>query len=317
MNLNPKIIEELNRDLISKERALINTFHHPSLPVFFVVGAPRSGTTLLVQLLLQRMQLGYINNIIARFWMAPYIGAQLALSLKGKDRKARIGLKSEFGFTQEYDGPHEFGYFWKRWFPYGDTHKIPEDQYDSIDRDTLRKEVAALENAFNAPMLFKNPPALTPQIPFLAQAFPTSCFLAVERDPFFNAQSLLLSRERYNGNRRDWFSTKPAEYEQLAHLSPEKQVAGQITFLNRAMQRDLSDIPIERVCFLSYESLCEKPQETLKKLSTFLKKHYSSLETFSDIPPPELKTTNTPRLSEASASQLKKALTFFQQKANK
>src|SRR5688572_30011389 len=48
------------------------------LPVVYIVGAPRSGTTLVSQLLAKYLDVGYINNLIARFWMRPLAGIRLS-----------------------------------------------------------------------------------------------------------------------------------------------------------------------------------------------------------------------------------------------
>ncbi|NBO54134.1 MAG: hypothetical protein EBU84_05990, partial [Actinobacteria bacterium] len=40
-------------------------------PLVFIVGVPRSGTTLLSQLFSRFLDVGYIDNIVARFWANP------------------------------------------------------------------------------------------------------------------------------------------------------------------------------------------------------------------------------------------------------
>ncbi|MCB0031474.1 MAG: sulfotransferase, partial [Anaerolineales bacterium] len=47
------------------------------LQLLFVVGAPRSGTTLLYQLLATRFAVSYFNNFTARFTAAPLLGQKL------------------------------------------------------------------------------------------------------------------------------------------------------------------------------------------------------------------------------------------------
>ena len=50
-------------------------------PTLHVVGPPRSGTTLLMQLLAAHLEVGYINNLIAAFWRAPLYGIRLSKKL--------------------------------------------------------------------------------------------------------------------------------------------------------------------------------------------------------------------------------------------
>ena len=110
------ILQEMNKTLAIVEKVHIQQFIQPQKPVIFVVGVPRSGTTILTQLLLSAFQIGYVNNIVAKFWQAPYIGSILAKSLKNNQQNLNISTDSNYGFTNEYEGPHEFGYFWRRWF---------------------------------------------------------------------------------------------------------------------------------------------------------------------------------------------------------
>ena len=46
-------------------------------PTLLVAGLPRSGTSLLYQCLASTLDIGYVNNIIARFWKAPVYGIHL------------------------------------------------------------------------------------------------------------------------------------------------------------------------------------------------------------------------------------------------
>lgn len=85
--------------------------------VIFVVGAPKSGTTLLTQKLILKFNLNYINNITARFWEKPSIGIKITKKLYPKDYGRKfIKFKSDFGVTEELFNVHEFGYFWNKWF---------------------------------------------------------------------------------------------------------------------------------------------------------------------------------------------------------
>jgi hypothetical protein len=54
----------------------------------FVLGVPRSGTTLTSQLLAYCLDAGYVNNAAARFWLAPVHGIRLARLIAG-DRGER------------------------------------------------------------------------------------------------------------------------------------------------------------------------------------------------------------------------------------
>ena len=60
-----------NRLVQPLERMLVRTHRDPSVPLLFIVGVPRSGTTLLYQLMCTHLDVGYVSNAMARWWMAP------------------------------------------------------------------------------------------------------------------------------------------------------------------------------------------------------------------------------------------------------
>jgi len=266
------VLVAMNTALADAEEKLVNRFNGPRLPVIFVVGAPRSGTTLLEQTIIASFRCGYVPNLVSRFWMAPYVGA--VLSLKGMDFEAgpKVGTESHLGYTNGFEGPHEFGFFWRRWFRYGDTHKVDQQALKQVDRVRLRKEIGALECAFGAPMIFKNVPAFAFQIEFLARVFPTALFIHSVRDPIFTVQSVYASRQKYSKVSKSWFSVKPPEYRQLLALPVLEQVAGQVYYTRKHICRALEGLEPSRWLKVEYERFCRNPAAVMGEIDRFVKK---------------------------------------------
>lgn len=248
------IMEQLNNILHQEELNLIKQFSAPELPVIFIVGAPRSGTTLLEQVLINHFHLTYISNVVAKFWQAPFMGLHFYKSLKKKQSK--INYSSQFGFTESYDGPHEFGYFWKRFFKYRDTDQLTNEQHNEIENNLLNKEIAAMESVDNLPVLFKNPAALSLQVDYLAKHISHSLFIYIKREPVFNAQSIYQSRIKYSGKAEEWFSVKPKEYLFLKDKNIFEQIAGQIYYVNKKIEDDLTLLNPLRYLKIEYEEFC-------------------------------------------------------------
>ena len=72
-------------------------------PTLHVVGPPRSGTTLLMQLLAAHLDVGYINNLIAAFWQAPLYGIRLAKQVCSELPETRF--VSRYGRTEQVTDP--------------------------------------------------------------------------------------------------------------------------------------------------------------------------------------------------------------------
>ena len=262
-------LQRINRLLAPVNADLVAPFTEPELPVLFIVGAPGSGTTLLAQALAVSGGLAYINNFVARFWQAPALAAQIDLAL-GLQRQSRpVDFQSTFGVTEHWSGPHEFGYFWERWFTFDQTHKVGAEPLARIDGAALQRELAALESVYAKPLFFKN---LTCglQIEFLATTLPTAVFVLCRRQPVYNAQSLLLARRERMGDDRLWFSLRPQEYPRLCRLPPCDQVAGQVHYTLREIERALRTLPAERHVAVAYEDLTADPRAAMAKLSASL-----------------------------------------------
>lgn len=264
-----RVLAKANQRLAGLERELVAPFDAPLYPTLFVVGAPRSGTTLLSQLLLTRFEFGYVSNLAARFWMAPCIGAMLAGQIRDTSRPPAVGVTSDLGATPGYEGPHEFGYFWRRWFRYGETHDIEDTTVQVADRALLRRELAAIESVFDRPLLLKNL-VCSFHIGFLAQTLPRAIFVHCRRDPVYAAQSILLARMKYHGGRDAWFSVKPAEYKRLRTLPYPEQIAGQIYYTRQAVERLFQALPESRALDVDYEALCREPDGELDRIAAWI-----------------------------------------------
>ena len=302
-NAFEKVLKQLNRCLASEEEDLIRSFKHPKLPTVFIIGAQRSGSTLLLQLLLKFAHFGYINNLISRFWEAPYIGTLISNSLRKKDYIDNINFQSDLGYTLGCDGPHEFGYFWRKWFPEATFEgRGPED------KTSLVKTFAALEHEWRAPVLIKNLISCSFHISQLAELFPKSIFLHIAREPFFSAQSTYLSRIRLFGKPDAWFGLKPPEYPKLKKVSsPWVQIAGQLFYTQKHIEKALEPLPANRKMCIAYETLCRQPKEMLNKINELILRAGSDLR-LSDWLPQPLQSRNKISLHSSEITALKDAL---------
>lgn len=256
----------------------------PSVPAsvgsvrpIFIVGLPRSGSTLLVQLLVAHLRLGYATNLVARFWNRPAYGVALNRALS-KDPGAIVEVDSRYGETEGYEGHHEFGWFWARWFEYGESHRIERERWDCIDTHALRSELAAMEHAWGRPLIFKNPPALSMQVCFFEQYLDKPLFIYLRRSEPEVAASLWRARLNSREGTGCWFSTRPPDVRELKRLEPEEQVVGQVRSTRREIEDQLSRVPSRRIRKVDYEDIVGAPEATLRGLGGWLQSHRADLE---------------------------------------
>ena len=263
----------LERDLLEFNRHLetlefdAESDGEKSYPVIYVVGLPRSGTTLLSQLISRYLSVGYINNIIARFWLNPVAGIRVSEAVLGTNARERIRLESTHGVTDDPWGPHEFGYFWRHWLRLDEanTHKLPCDVLARIDKAGLSLALGRIVGAFGKPVVFKNI-ICGLQAAFLSELRPNSLFVIIERAPRAVAQSLLRSRGARYGDTSVWWSLKPSTFEDIYKIgTPEEQIERQISDGTADFLEELAKPGVNSIR-LSYEALCENPVKSLQQI---------------------------------------------------
>lgn len=296
-------LKDLNALLAPLEERLISRFDKPRLPLVFIVGAPRSGSTLIAQVLAQTDVFSYVSNFAARFWMVPYVGMLIEEALGIRKTQDVQSFVSRFGVTEGWTGPHEFGYFWSLWFHFGETHKLGSKELAEIDGDTLQKELAALESVYNKPLFFKN---LTcgMQMSFLAELFEKSIFVLCRRHPIYNMQSLLLSRGKVLGDKQYWFSLRPKEYPELLSLSLYEQIAGQIYYTLKDIEASSSSLSPVRFLQVKYDDLCSQPRAEVSRVVEAVRQMGVEMNWSPDMIPERFESTDSQRVPDEEFQKL-------------
>lgn len=279
------LISELAELLAPAEAAALERAPRTPYPVLFIVGAPRSGATLLMQWLASSGLVGYPTNLLARFAHAPAIGARIQRLLF--DRRfalreeladlapATPGFESDFGNTRGALAPNEFEAFWHRFLPTRVAEPLGARTAD-VDSAGLRRAFAAIAGVEERPFAAKAFP-LQYDLEYFARALPEALFVHVLRDGVANARSLLDARKQLMGSTERWYSARPPEYRDLVALPPADQVAGQVFHTNRHIVAALAKLPSERSLSIAYEALCAAPAKVDTALRERLTEHAETL----------------------------------------
>lgn len=266
-NLND-IILELSSLLKPIQNKKQDEFSENKYPIGFIIGNPRSGTTLMLQWLASLKIFSYPTNILNRFAYAPYIGALIQQMLYDKSfdfhnefnsSQLKNNFQSDLGKTKGALSVSEFQHFFRNYMPNFDPEFLNQKELANVDFNNIKKGLASIENAFGKPFVLKCL-MLQYNLLDLFKNIPNAIFIFIKRDALFNMQSLILARERYYNNRELWLSVKPKAYEFLKDLDIYHQVAGQVYYSNKEIENSLKKIPSKNKLVVNYESFCENPE---------------------------------------------------------
>ena len=264
-----QFLEAFNSGLRDMTQVLTPAPPHPDqLPILYIVGVPRSGTTLLSQLVSRYLPVGYINNLIARCWSRPSVGIGLSRSLFGDRSREGITFQSSYGTTQEVVGPHEFGYFWRHWLALDQAphHHLSVDAVGALDAHGLKQALEQeILGAFEQPVVFKNV-ICGFHAAYLATVHPRSLFIHITRDQYAAATSILEARQLRYGSYDVWWSLKPSTYPFRYQGDPGAEVAQQVRDCRTEFECELSQPGVQAMT-VSYEALCENPAGVLDEIA--------------------------------------------------
>ena len=273
-------LRQMNDALEGAQDALLRE-HAEAHPILFVVGPPRSGTTLALQLLSSNLDVAYVNNLTAAFWSAPLIGVRLSKKLLGDDYCS--SYSSNFGQTQGAREPHEFGRFWIDLLaPYG-LSEPDEHAGTRVDWKRLQLVLNNMSEAFGRTSVFKAP-MLGWYVAEVQRWLPRACFVKTVRNPLDNALSILKYRRAMRGSEEEWVSLRPGNIEALSGLSVERQVAGQLYYLERSFQRQVEQVGGRNVLEVRYEDMCADPGRFLEDVRDLVSRVGSRVELRGEVP---------------------------------
>lgn len=312
------LLAELKEMLAPLQREKEQQAIENNWPVAFIVGAPRSGTTLLLQWLASTGCFAYPSNLLTRFAYAPYLGALIQKMLFDPDYdfhgeladiQSSLNFESNLGKSSGALATSEFQHFFRNYMPNFDPEYLEEDSVGKVDFEGMKRGLALLEQAFEKPFVTK---ALMLQynIPHLAAKLDNTVFLYIRRKPVYNMQSVLLAREKYYSDRKIWWSVKPKAFEWLKTMDVYHQIAGQVYYTNQAIENALSDLPDHKKLMVDYESLCAHPETYYTKMvEIYRQAGYSLSPEYKG--PSQFDNTNSPGVPASDLQKLKDAYRYF------
>jgi hypothetical protein len=234
-------------------------------PPIFIVGPPRVGSTVLMQMLSQQLNVIYLRNYHQWVFGCPRFGD---LIFRGQ-QAPNLALESRYGSTGGLNGAWEGGEWWYRFFPRAPNY-VDEATTRLVDERALLRSVTNWTSGAQRSLIFKNTYASL-RIQTLARVFPNARYIHVSRGLLGNAYSILEARRAALGSYAQWFGLRPPGWEQAALGDPISQVLFQIRQTHETIAEDLESfgVPTRFVHKVQYEDLCASPEKTIRGLEVF------------------------------------------------
>ena len=296
-----KLLIPFNLILSPFERFCLNNRDENFLknfPPVFIIGSPRSGTTVLYQLLCKYFNFGFINNFVSDWYRLPIIATSFYKKfLEGQNS---VSLESRFGQSKDLYGPNEFGKFWYQWF---DDFHNPKKRISSI-RDEIRLEVSGLTKVHKKSILFKNV-VNSMRVVLINNIFNNSIFIVITRDELDTAQSILNARIRLYNNKNHLWSVVPPSVNFSASEEPYwRQIVQQIRGIYSNINLAKETIGDKKFIYVKYKDLCNNTAVVLKSIKNQLYKQGIAVST-DTLFPSELHFSTGKKVSDSDYELLK------------
>ena len=189
-------LKQLNNKLSGLEKKLLLQDVDENYPNIWIIGLPRSGTTLLSQLIFNCFDIACTNNLVARFWKTPLCGCLLSKIILG-DKKSE-SYESIYGKANDICSPHEFSYFWRSILKIKEISLYNPCIADKgIDWNLLRSKILNMNRIFEKGVVFKTLEFAGYHIKRFHNLFKKSVFIYITRDSRDVALSLAKARLDY------------------------------------------------------------------------------------------------------------------------
>jgi omega-hydroxy-beta-dihydromenaquinone-9 sulfotransferase len=242
----------------------------------FIIGAPRSGTTLLYNILAAHRDLSYVTLNVLRAGIhrkGRFLGHRKGLLLKiinlfYRDKRSRI--------------PHEANNFWKRYL--GIYNYLTEEDYIPEMTDYYKLLVHTVQKAFGKPRFINKNPQHSFRVRLLNKIFDDAKFIHIIRDGRPAAYSMIIKiktepNDSYSVNLKHKILGQQYRYDRSKLYN--YGLAWQV-MVSRA--REASAFGNAKYHELHYEELIARPTDTIKAILNFCELEWYDVFTKS-IPP--------------------------------
>ena len=248
------------------EKQLYQKASKPKLPLIFVCGPPRSGTTLVAQVLIKHLPVYYFNNLTSIFPNSPVISNKVFRRFLKKGTE-HVSFESLYGRTTNLSSPNDALYLWDRWTGVA-REEIP-GEISSEDQLKMQRFFGAVEAYTSKPVVNKNN-KLNTYAHLVAEVLDSAYFICLDRDPVFLAQSQLIASKFIHGDENTPYGPRfesIKEKQRSPKIDPIELVCSQVMIHKETMLKQQEQIGKEHFIIVPYEDFCADPAKWVAKIT--------------------------------------------------
>lgn len=230
----------------------------------FVVGVPRSGTTIITQWFVHYIEteFSYFSRVGDLFPSASLLTNWIGNKLFGEE--LHIDKPSNYGQIKGFMALSEGNKVWHRYLNSDSDLVVKNDSTKKMDT-FITKAVKKHCYIFNSKLFINKSPHNSVRINYLKSIFPNSKFVVVLRDGRDVAKSLLEARKHFNQRYDKWWSVKPTNWKNLESLSPHISCSKQWEAITLEMVKQINKLDPKSFIIIKYEEFIDDPFEEIKK----------------------------------------------------
>jgi hypothetical protein len=253
---------------------VLRSFHSRVTGPLFILGAPRSGTSLLYRALALHPQAAWINNYNRRLTALPEVAVLNRLGRRSPQVRRRVWFGEDGDNAYRYDQRRSL---FERFFPQPvegeplfERRRVVQDPPDSVpdaEQLLLRADLERLTAAAGGGTLISKRIGHNRRVQLLASIFPDSKFVVMSRDGRAVAKSLL-SVDWWSDTDIWWWGGTPMDWARDGG-DPLELAAKHWVHEVEAIEEGLVGISSRRVLRVSYEALVRSPIDVLTGTAVF------------------------------------------------
>ncbi|MFC2104018.1 sulfotransferase [Bacteroidota bacterium] len=254
------------------EKIGLKTEDDKGIPILFVVGIQRTGSTLISQFIEKTFDFFPIGNLNSVFKQSKFYLHKWFSKLH---KKPSISYKNYYGISKGFFSIGDCYELWDRWF--GKNHYVLPNNFNDERLHNLIHYFSFLYKAYKKPLLTKNN-RNSLLLPIFNKAFHNAFYVIVKRDPVAVIRSTIKASKDFFGKGDLLWGLYPNnDFDTKNYENIVEAATVQFLLLDKLLNEQIKKLADNSFLIVDYDEFCSNPQKFQKELTKKLenKKGYS------------------------------------------